>query len=196
MKDHQYSCKIPNHKYDDPTRTDKSSGILTKIEIGIKLKVRLAHAEDMQQVHLMGYDVWSDGRPIDRYSFECEQSEKYKLGTWYVLASKDRLLSSLVIYQGSFDLPDASFGLGSIATEPAVRGKGYARFLLEEIMEQLRTHDPSCSLYLFSDIAPRYYEQSGFVKLPAQRQPYKATVCMIAPGPNVDLETCAVPTYF
>jgi len=136
--------------------------------------IRPASAADMEAVYRMGYDAWSDFKPLPEYLVACSLSNKYRAGTWYVLEEKGRLASSLIVYR----FPRRVFGLGSIATPPAERGRGHASALIAGVLDRLDA-EPAESVYLHSDIRPGFYERFGFRALPPALQRRPKSTCMI-----------------
>lgn len=92
--------------------------------------LRLAEPDELDIVYLMGFDVWGDGLSLDEYLSCCRSNGKYSKGTWYVLVEKEQVVSALIVYSGTFGLQKGCFGLGSIATHPQLRHKGYASKLI------------------------------------------------------------------
>lgn len=159
--------------------------------------VRLASPEDLQTVYLMGYDAWGDGRPAETYLENCRQSEKYKLGNWYVMVHEGTLVSSLIVYSDAFRMPLGAAGIGSVATSLDHRRRGHASELIREVASRLsRTHGVSL-FFLYSDVDPNIYARLGFVALPDHLQRYKPSICMVA-GQKSDFEhvLSSAPNYF
>jgi N-acetylglutamate synthase-like GNAT family acetyltransferase len=136
---------------------------------------RKAVPEDMDGIYLLGRDVWGKEHDIDAYLAECRGSLKYKTGEWFLAEGEGaRLLGALIVYRFSAE----SAGIGSIATAPAERRKGYASRLIEAVLQRL-DEEGVRHVFLFSDIAPRFYERFGFKPLPDERQTRAGTVCMV-----------------
>ena len=62
------------------------------------MQFRRAQKTELENIFLMGFDVWSDGASISKYLEDCHSSQKYARGEWYVLAQDDKLFSSLILY--------------------------------------------------------------------------------------------------
>lgn len=139
-----------------------------------KTSMRDAHTNELDQVYLMGEDVWSDGASTEQYLNGCRTSSKYKQGQFKILTDDHRLLSSLIIY----DLSLERLGIGSIATPPQYRKNGYASKLVLLAMEQAVSMG-KIDFFLFSDIGPEFYEKLGFSQLPDQYQKYSDSICML-----------------
>ena len=156
--------------------------------------LRKAVQSDLDQIYLMGIDVWAEGATDTDYLDACRSSPKYKRGTWYVLEKDSNLLSSLIVYQQG----SKQFGIGSIATPKFLRKKGYASKLIFKVVAELEQKDQEVTIFLYSDISPEFYEKFGFQRLPSQLQRYKATICM-ARGiavQSVVTDESATPEYF
>ncbi|WP_232696312.1 hypothetical protein [Brevibacillus daliensis] len=63
-------------------------------------RIRVATIKDMEAIYMMGYDVWGEGMPIEKYVRSCHTSAKYKRGMWYVLedTETEELVSSLIVH--------------------------------------------------------------------------------------------------
>ena len=137
--------------------------------------VRKAAAADMDDVYLMGYDVWGKGERIPEYLASCRRSLKYNQGEWFLLEDSGHLaVSSLIVYR----LTAESVGIGSIATTPEKRKRGFGAQLIRSTVESLDQRKMT-AIFLFSDIAPKFYEQFGFKALPQEYQKHSGSVCMI-----------------
>lgn len=134
--------------------------------------IRNAEDSEMEEIYLMGFDVWSDGLDRDEYITSCMQSTKYKKGTWKVLIDGDNLLSSLIVYS----LRENIFGIGSIATPERFRKKGFASTLIQKVIDDMKPY--SKAFFLYADIDPKFYEKFGFIELDIKYQKYKETKCM------------------
>lgn len=140
--------------------------------------VRKPKQFELENIFLMGVDVWGEGISQKEYLTDCENSVHYKIGTWYVLEKENKILSSLTTYQlprlGNF----TALGIASIATNPIFRKKGYAKILVESVIASFKEEYNVKIFILFSDINPEYYGKLGFKELSNEIQPYKDTTCM------------------
>ncbi len=126
---------------------------------------------------MLGYDAWGNS-DIDLYLNECRNSEKYAQGRWYVLENNGSVISALICYEDLFLLPVNTIGVGSVATKDTERNKGYARFLIEAIVEQSKLSHKK-AIFLFADIDVEYYKKIGFSVCPDIVQPHKEkSICM------------------
>ena len=144
---------------------------------------------------MMGFDEWSDGQDQESYIESCLQSPKYPKGKWYVLEDEGTLVSTLITYPLTPHPKFPAIGIGSIATDPAHRRQGYAAQLIRSVIDENESNSPVRTFFLYSDIAPAYYEQFGFVALPAQLQLKKTSVCMIKCPPDQLLTLLTAPEF-
>lgn len=159
---------------------------------------RKATIADMNDVFSMGYDEWGDGNTLENHIEKCYQSKKYEKGQWYVLedTNDETVVSSLIAYDLHSKGEPVVKGLGTIATAPHARKKGYGSRLIKETIEGLK-HEGCQYFFLFSDIDVAFYKRLGFVELPEKYQRYNDTVCMIYQGNDeFDLEAFVMPKYF
>jgi N-acetylglutamate synthase-like GNAT family acetyltransferase len=155
------------------------------------MKIRKANQEEMNDIYMMGFDVWSDGMTKESYIESCSTSAKYKEGTWWlILNEQDVVASSLIVYQ--FD--EFIYGVGSIATPANMRSNGYASELLKQICFHLEQTLKATAIYLYSDIKPELYERCGFIKLDKSSQKYKYSICMLRSSTSP--EPLTTPKYF
>lgn len=150
--------------------------------------VREARAEELPAVFRLGYDAWGAGKPLDEYLAECSYSRKYRKGRWFALERDGALASALIVYRGEFGLPRHGWGIGSLATAPALRGQGLASALLRELLAQ-----EAGTSFLFADISPDFYRGFGFVELPAPMQRRPGSMLMARGELPADF---APPDYF
>lgn len=136
---------------------------------------RPAKPEEMDTIFMMGFDVWSESSTAQQYLEECQSSEKYKRGKWFVLENTEKQpVCSLITY--NFD--NEKIAIGSIATQPDLRGKGLASLLVKKFLDSV-TASSEKMIFLYSDISPKLYERLGFMALPEQLQQYQTSTCMV-----------------
>ena len=129
--------------------------------------VRDASSSELDEIYLMGEDVWSEGTPRDQYLEGCRNSPKYQSGKFKVLTDGKNLLSSLITY----DLKDHKIGIGSIATPKQQRKKGYGSEITSAVTESC-FNSGAKHVFLYSDIDAKFYEKLGFHALPDHFQKY------------------------
>lgn len=157
------------------------------------MQIRNATPQEMNEIYMMGFDVWADGASEDDYLEGCHNSPKYKKGSWWVLEDQGKLVSSLIVY----NLGEGIYGIGSIATPPECRRQGYASRLTESVSEELE--EQAKAIFLFADIKPEFYEKLGYVRLPANLQKYDSSTCMVRSTKDEQIwnqKSVDLPTYF
>lgn len=136
-------------------------------EIGeYKMQIRTACRHELDIIYLMGFDVWGEGLSRDEYLAGCQSSKKYQSGAWYVLVVDEKPVSSLIVYSDLFGLGQGCFGIGSLATDPAMRGKGFGSQLLRGVTEMLLNAPNTVATFLHADIGHHYYERLGYRRIP------------------------------
>ncbi len=73
-----------------------------------EVTARAASISEINQVFMMGFDVWGGNCSEHEYLELCRNSQKYEQGTWYVLSRENELVSSLIEYQNCWGL-DAGY---------------------------------------------------------------------------------------
>lgn len=159
------------------------------------MNIRPAQETDLNQIYMMGFDVWSDNATVEEYLNSCRDSKKYSQGRWMILEKDGALLSSLIIY----DLNREWAGIGSIATPKYIRRQGFAAELISGVIKQLQSSSELSTVFLFSDINPVYYNRFGFAALESKYQSYSDSVLMglsFTKTPAWAAEDFTPPTYF
>src|ERR1051326_4084289 len=115
------------------------------------------------------YDIWNEG--LDRAAYE-----RYNVAQ-LATAWGRRRLRRLALVEGETVLASAKeygfdaaldgrairvLGIGAVFTQPAHRGRGHARALLQQILDRAAADGVDAAL-LFSEIDPDYYARLGFV---------------------------------
>jgi predicted N-acetyltransferase YhbS len=154
------------------------------------MKIRKALDEELAIIYLMGFDVWADGGSEADYLKKCRESKKYKAGIWYVLANESGVVSSLIVYTSIFGVPENYCGIGSVATNPQQRNKGYSSHLITGVCASLK--DSGCSgVYLHSDIDISFYERLGFIQASSE-----SSKCLVRTFDKLKIIPNEIPTYF
>jgi predicted acetyltransferase len=161
------------------------------------LIARLAQPDDMRTAFLFAHAEWGEGRTAEEHVAHCFASPKYARGTWYVLTRDALPVSTLIAYWGAFGLPAQVVGIGSVATAPGERGKGYALRLVDAVVKELEEAD---SFFLYSDVPPQLYEKAGFHVLSREYQRYDRSIAMMRAGQKSVSEVITqgfrAPDYF
>ena len=105
-----------------------------------ELVIRAATLNDMNSIYTMGYDAWGDGLELNKYLFSCNNSEKYKKGTWYILEERNCILSSIICYSLPSIYDISTIGIGSLSTVSDKRRNGFARILLDAVKKSIATN--------------------------------------------------------
>lgn len=147
------------------------------------MNVRKARVDEVDTIFLMGYDTWNVGETPDDYIISCHASPEYEEGVWYVLedTTTNELLSSLILYDFNTKY-EKIYGVGSVATPPNFRKKGYASTLMKKVMSLVMDELKGDYILLHCDIDPSFYEKLGFIKAPDSMQNGNQPVCMIFPS--------------
>ena len=154
----------------------------------------VGYPEDFEGIYLMGRDMWGEDTPLERYLNDCRSSEKYRLGQWYVLSIEERLVSSLIVYENCFNIPEGWRGIGSVATDSECRRHGYAAELVRTVSSGLKQAG-AFGIFLFSDVNPEFYEALGF-EITKGQSSTETPLCMRLTFQKKDYPQSAVPSYF
>ena len=126
----------------------------------------------LEQIHDATYDTWHEG--LSRHAYGRFYAAQVAT-VWgqrglhrLALVEGNELLASAKVYafNAVLDGRDARvIGLGAVFTQPAHRGRGAARDLIERILAPPSAEGVELAL-LFSEIGPDYYARLGFAPLP------------------------------
>ncbi len=119
------------------------------------------------------YEIWHEGlsrRAYDRF-YVAQTATAWGRSHLerQALVDGDDVLASGKLYWFDATLEGRAVrvaGLGAIFTQPAHRGRGAARELVERMLESAASRGADLAL-LFSEIGPDYYSRLGFTPLPA-----------------------------
>jgi GNAT superfamily N-acetyltransferase len=119
------------------------------------------------------HDTWGDGLPVHLH---VAREARLRAGWWprgalttWLLCDDDQVLASCETYRVDARVRDGivgAFEIASLFTEPALRGRGHASVLLEQLATHLRRDRDAAALALFSDVGSAMYERLGFVARP------------------------------
>src|SRR5437899_310929 len=133
----------------------------------------LAPAEGaiLDQILESTYDIWHDGLSRRAYARFYTAQTSTAWGRAHLerqaLVNGDEVLASGKLYRFDATLEGRAVrvaGLGAIFTQPAHRGRGAARELVERMLESAAARGADLAL-LFSEIGPDYYSRLGFTPL-------------------------------
>lgn len=129
----------------------------------------VADRSTLEEILPAHHKQWGGGIPLEAYRACMRERVEHDWARHHVrslvLRSKDgACLSTLRLYGVRGTRRDAEFilgGIGEVLTPEEIRGRGYAGRLLALTLELLKDEGVDAA-YLFSDIAPSYYERFGF----------------------------------
>jgi len=122
------------------------------------------------------HQAWGGTLPVEAYlALEARLRRhpwpRAELATWLLCADGGEVLSSCETYRMGSQRsgePGHSYGVASVYTAPDKRLKGYAGELLERLCAHLAgTVADAQAVVLYSDVALRVYQRSGFTARPA-----------------------------
>lgn len=147
------------------------------------------------------YDIWHEGlsRPAYGRYWAAQLATPWGKGRLRRLAlvERDEVLASAKQYTFDATLdrePIRVVGLGAVFTQPAHRGCGYARDLVDQLLARAAADGADLAL-LFSEIGPDYYARLGFEPIPTtewslrvtESTRYGAPATMVRGGDDRDL---------
>jgi GNAT superfamily N-acetyltransferase len=170
-------------------------------------RVRVVYPEDEREVLAFGFDAWSSppaeggtAQTLEAFVASYETSRNHLRGTRYLLELLD---GQIVADLNTLRFARGVYGIASVATAPAQRGRGYATLLLRAVLEIVRfqTHgvelDRPPRFLLFSEVPARTYEGCGFRVLPDEHQRFLPSIAMATgDGPLDSASAEALTRYF
>lgn len=134
------------------------------------MKLVAAEGEALDQVLEESHRIWSDGLTRGAYArYNAAQMRTawgaHHLSRVALVDDQGRVLSSAKRYglRGSLDGREIDIvGIGAVFTPDAMRGRGYARETVEQVVAA-GARDGATLALLFSEIDPEYYEAMGFI---------------------------------
>ncbi|MBP0603806.1 GNAT family N-acetyltransferase [Aeromonas sanarellii] len=130
------------------------------------MQTRKASPDELNAIFWMGFDAWGEGLSPTEYLASCHASQKYRSSVWYVLIVDNQPVSSLIVYRDRFGLGQGCFGIGSLATTPAMRGQGFGTHLLRGVTGMLLDSPDAVATFLHADIDHHFYERLGYRRIP------------------------------
>jgi GNAT superfamily N-acetyltransferase len=126
------------------------------------------------------FELWADGRTYEAYVADFVAAAAAGLARrGHVAGLRDgaTVTASCKLYSREMHWGERSLratAIGAVFTAPALRGRGYATAMLGALLD--REVAAGCDVaYLYSDIAPQFYERLGFVQLPSRLLSLRAT---------------------
>lgn len=134
-------------------------------------KLQASHIIETQKTT---HDIWGDGLSLEHrlkaLHRQLDFSERNILSMCGLLDENKNLVCSLKRYSLRLKLQNQAvscLGLGALFTPIKQRGKGYARRLMTQVLDEARDSGTKCALG-FSDIDTTFYQSLGFLKLSAE----------------------------
>lgn len=123
-----------------------------------------AEENEMTPVFLMGQDAWGADYTTETYLDICYQSEKYRSGRWFILRNSNGTpIASTITYAISGHNNSSWIGIGSLATAPGSRKKGYGLTCLSMLIEGYEKQQLTKGFMLFQDVQTKIYSSAGFI---------------------------------
>src|SRR5713226_238669 len=117
------------------------------------------------------HEIWHDGLSRPAYGHYSAAQLKTSWGRAHLnrtaLVDGDIVLASAKLYELSAVLDGRTvrvIGIGALFTQPAHRGRGHARHLVDRILERA-AHEGFALVLLFSEIGAEYYQRLGFTTI-------------------------------
>lgn len=164
-------------------------------------RVRVVYPEDEREVLAFGFDAWSSpAQTLEAFVSSYDTSRYHLRGTRYLLELLD---GPIVADLNTLRFARGLYGIASVATAPAHRGRGYATLLLRAVLEIVRFQTQGVELdrpprfLLFSEVPARTYEGCGFRVLPDEHQRFLPSIAMATgDGPLDSASAEALTRYF
>lgn len=141
------------------------------------MELVLATGDEKRARDQLTYDAWGEALSKEQYLVReerlCAHAWARASMQWWLWRERDgerRVLSSCETYKMSSAVDGRhgeTWAVASVYTEPALRGRGYARAMMDAVVARARAEGAQAST-LFSDVPPAVYEHSGYVARPAE----------------------------
>jgi GNAT superfamily N-acetyltransferase len=159
--------------------------------------IREAKPKEVKSLLEAGYKLWNKGRTFEEYYKDNTREDSY--GTRYVLEENGAVVSSLILLRLGQKFNCDTYGIGSVFTDKAHAGKGYATILINSCIGKL--HKEDCIIFLYSEIEPAFYERLHFRVLPDRLQKKPGCYCMASCSEAVwdqiiQSDIDSIPDYF
>ncbi len=158
------------------------------------MQVREGRQDEREHFFMMGFDAWSGGKSEQAFLESLRPVQRYDDATWYVVDKDAEPVAALALYRRGLNLPAGCWGVGSVATAPAHRRQGYAAVLMRHVVALGHMRNAR-GIYLFSGVAPVYYQQFGFEFVTAQ-QAKEQDPCMVLAYRDREALLQAIPDFF
>ena len=139
------------------------------------MELVLADADGKRARDLLTYDAWGEALTRDQYLIREDRLCAHPwardiMQPWLWRDADGAVLSSCETYRMSSAVDGVrgeTWAVASVYTEPALRGRGHARAMMDALVARARAEGAQAST-LFSDVAPATYERSGYATRPAE----------------------------
>jgi GNAT superfamily N-acetyltransferase len=137
------------------------------------MKLVVAEGPLLDHIVSLTFDIWNEGLNERGYSQWNAAQMRTPWGREHLhrvalVDDAGQLLATAKRYRLRIRLDGRDgwmVGIGAVFTPPALRGKGYASQLVEQLLEMARK-EGAILAGLFSEIGASYYERFGFVTIP------------------------------
>lgn len=158
----------------------------------------------LEQILAETYPLWGEGLTRQAYAQWNAAQMQTAWGRSHLsrvaLVDADRVIASAKRYLLTMRIDGRAvptLGIGAVFTPPDLRGRGFARTLIEALSD--RAGAEGCEqVLLFSEIGPAFYERLGFVTVPlttcdvAVEMKHGAPAMLVRAGEQVDAPHVAV----
>lgn len=138
--------------------------------------IREVKQKEIKPLLEAGYKIWHKGRTFEEYYKDNKEEDAH--GTRYVLEENGSMVSSLILLRIGKLFGCNAYGIGSVLTDKAHNGRGYATSLINFCIGKL--HKEDYILFLYSEIEPAFYERFHFRVLPERLQKKEGSFCMVS----------------
>lgn len=151
------------------------------------MHVRLANEREIEARSRLTACVWGDRITVEQY-LERERLlgaaafARRGLRTWLLEGDAGEVLASCETYRMSSVLDGvtgSTHGFASVFVEPALRGRGHARTMMERVTARLREEGAQAA-HLFSEVGTSLYAAVGFRASPMVARRWTAAAAPIA----------------
>ena len=168
------------------------------------MQVVLAEGQLLERILDVTFPIWHEGLSRKAYSqWNAAQMKtawgRQHLQRFALVADDGTLLASAKRYRYDVRLDGREgwmCGIGAVVTPPEQRGRGYARELIQRLVQEARQSGALCA-GLFSEIGSGFYERLGFRTIPLDevtvivRRKNGAPAMLVRAGEDRDLAALA-----
>lgn len=132
------------------------------------MEICKATIRELPQIYANVHETWPHHSDLETHIKMRLASVQHQYASWYLLRDEGQIVASLGWYPYEFKVASKivlGAGIGAVHTPTAFRGRGYARALLEEVQNIMRSQGVAVC-HLYSDIDPNYYKRLGYQLCP------------------------------